>query len=100
MYGFGATSKSTTILNFCNLNSDHIKTIFDNSKTKINKFTALTNIPIIYSKKFFKIKIKYCILFAWNHHKEIFSKINNSKNIQWLTHIDKNHFGKYKKYFL
>ena len=100
IYGFGATSKSTTILNFCNLNSDHIKSIFDNSKTKINKFTPLTSIPIIDSKKFFKIKIKYCILFAWNHHKEIFSKIKNSKNIQWLTHIDKNHFGKYKKYFL
>lgn len=100
IYGFGATSKSTTILNFCNINKSHIKMIFDNSKTKINKFTPLTHIPIVNSKKFFKTEIKYCILFAWNHHREIFSKIKNSKNIQWLTHINKSHFGKYKKYFI
>ena len=100
IYGFGATSKSTTILNFCNINKSHIKMIFDNSKTKINKFTPLTHIPIVNSKKFLKTEIKYCILFAWNHHREIFSKIKNSKNIQWLTHINKSHFGKYKKYFI
>jgi methylation protein EvaC len=100
IYGFGATSKSTTILNFCKINKNHIKMIFDNSKTKINKFTPLTNIPIVNSKKFFKTKVNYCVLFAWNHHKEIFSKIKGSKNIRWLTHIDKKHFGNYKKYIL
>ena len=100
VYGFGATSKSTTILNFCNIDKSHIKMIFDNSKTKINKFTPLTHIPIVDSKKFFKTEIKYCILFAWNHHREIFSKIKDFKNIRWLTHINKSHFGKYKKYFI
>ena len=90
IYGFGATSKSTTILNFCKINKNHIKMIFDNSKTKINKFTPLTNIPIVNSKKFFKTKVNYCVLFAWNHHKEIFSKIKGSKK----------HFGDYKKYIL
>ncbi len=100
IYGFGATSKSTTILNFCNVNKNHIKMIFDNSKTKINKFTPLTHIPIVSSKIFFRTKIRYCVLFAWNHHREIFSKIKGSKKIRWLTHINKNHFGKYKKYII
>ncbi len=56
IYGFGATSKSTTILNYCNINGKHIDTIFDNSKTKIKKFTPLTNIPITDSKYFNKKK--------------------------------------------
>lgn len=100
IHGFGATSKSTTILNFCNINKNHISVIFDNSKTKINKFTPITHIPIKNSKKFSNKKVKYCVLFAWNHHKEIFSKIKKSKDIKWLTHIDKKHFGKFKKFFL
>ena len=98
IYGFGATSKSTTILNFCNINNKHIEMIFDNSKTKINKFTPLTKIPVVNSNIFFNKDIKYCVLFAWNHHKEIFSKIDGAKKIKWLTHIDKKHFGKYQKY--
>ena len=100
IYGFGATSKSTTILNYCKLNNKHIEVIFDNSKTKINKFTPLSNIPIVNSKKFLKTKVDYCVLFAWNHYKEIFSKIKRSKKIKWLAHIDKKHFGNYQKYFI
>ena len=100
IYGFGATSKSTTILNYCNINNDHIETIFDNSKTKIKKFTPLTNVPITSSEYFNKTEIKYCILFAWNHYKEIFSKIKKSNKIRWISHIDKKYFKKYNKYFL
>ncbi len=100
IYGFGATSKSTTILNYCNINKNHIEMIFDNSKTKINKFTPITNIPVVNSKLFYKKKIKYCVLFAWNHYVEIFSKIKGAKKIKWLTHINKTHFGKYKKYII
>ena len=74
--------------------------IFDNSKTKINKFTPITNIPVVNSKLFYKKKIKYCVLFAWNHYVEIFSKIKGAKKIKWLTHINKTHFGKYKKYII
>ena len=38
IYGYGATSKSTTIINFCNIDNSQIKGIFDNSPTKIGKF--------------------------------------------------------------
>ena len=36
--------KVQQFLNFCNVNNKHIEMIFDNSKTKINKFTPLTKI--------------------------------------------------------
>ena len=34
IFGYGATSKSTTILHFCNINYNMIAGIFDNTPTK------------------------------------------------------------------
>tara|TARA_A100001015_G_scaffold223682_1_gene252001 strand:- start:1565 stop:2794 length:1230 start_codon:yes stop_codon:yes gene_type:complete len=93
IYGYGATSKSTTIIHFCNINFKMIRGIFDNSPTKINKFLPGKKIKIINYNEFKKIKPKYCFLFAWNHYKEIFKK-ESKNNIKWLCHIDKKHFPK------
>ena len=93
IYGYGATSKSTTIINFCNLKSNSIEGIFDTSPTKIGRYAPGTSIPIIDYKKFDIIKPKYCILFAWNHHLEIFKKEKN-KNVIWITHVNKKFFNK------
>ena len=74
VYGYGATSKSTTILHFCNINDNWIKGIFDNTPTKIGNFFPAKKIKIIDYKDFNIIKPKYCFLFAWNHFKEVFKK--------------------------
>ena len=103
LYGYGATSKSTTILNYCNVDNKYIKGIFDTTYTKIDKFTPGTNIPILdYKNKFKLIKPKICILFAWNHFKEICEKEKDQLNrgLKFLIHIDKKHMKGYKKYFL
>ena len=91
IFGYGATSKSTTILHFCNVNYNMIAGIFDNTPTKIGKYFPGKKIRIIDYKKFKNIKPKYCFLFAWNHYKEIFKK-EKKNNIKWLCHIDKRHF--------
>ncbi len=93
IYGYGATSKSTTILHFCNIKDNLIKGIFDNTPTKINKYFPSKKIKIIDYEKFKEIKPKYCFLFAWNHFKEIFEKEKLNK-IKWLCHIDKKYFPK------
>ena len=93
IYGYGATSKSTTILHFCNVKDNMIKGIFDNTPTKIGNYFPAKKIKIIDYKNFKEIKPKYCFLFAWNHFKEIFNKEKNNK-IKWLCHIDKKHFPK------
>lgn len=93
VYGYGATSKSSTILHYCNISGEHIEGIFDNSKTKINKFSPGKKIKIIDHKKITQIKPKYCILFAWNHYKEIMIK-ENKRNIKWITHLPKSIFAK------
>ena len=93
VYGYGATSKSTTIINFCNLKSKDIDGIFDTTPTKIGGFAPGTSIPIIDYKNFNEINPKFCILFAWNHINEILKKEKN-KDIKWLSHINKKYFNK------
>ena len=100
IFGYGATSKSTTILHFCNINYKMIAGIFDNTPTKIGKYFPGKKIKIIDYKNFKKIQPKYCFLFAWNHYKEIFKK-EKKNNIKWLCHIDKRHFPqKMRKSFI
>ena len=103
LYGYGATSKSTTIMNYCNVNRNNIEGIFDTTFTKIGKFTPGTKIPVLdYKKKFGLIKPKICILFAWNHFKEICHKEKKElkKGLKFLIHIDKKHMKGHQKYFL
>ena len=94
VYGYGATSKSSTILHYCNIGNNQIKGIFDNSRTKINKLSPGKKIKIINHNKIKKILPKYCILFAWNHYKEIMNK-ESKKEIRWISHLSNKEFDKY-----
>ena len=85
--GYGATSKSTTILNYCQINTGSIDCIFDTTKDKINKFSPGMHIPIIDYKYFKKSNYKKIFLFAWNHKKEILLKEKKIKDIQWFSHL-------------
>ena len=87
--GYGATSKSTTILNYCGIGPDLIDCIFDTTPDKIGKFSPGKHIPII-DHKYFKRKFyDYSFLFAWNHRKEIEKKENKylKNGGKWITHI-------------
>lgn len=85
--GYAATSKSTTILNYCNIGKDLIDFITDTTPEKIGKFTPGTHIPVIDHKNFLYNKPDIAVLFAWNHKKEIFLKEKNFKKSggKWLT---------------
>ena len=85
--GYGATSKSTTILNFCNINNSMIDCIYDTTRDKIGKLTPGTHIPVVDYKLFKKSKYKHVFLFAWNHKKEILKK-EKKKKIKWFTHLN------------
>ena len=87
--GYGATAKSKTILNFCNINNKIIKFFVDTTPDKSNKFLPGTNIKIKkYNPKFMK-KVDYIFLGAWNFKKEIFKKekkfIKNGG--KFITHV-------------
>ncbi len=87
--GYAATSKSTTILNYCGINNRHINFICDTTPNKINMFSPGTHIPIVPVDYFKKNIPDYTFLFAWNHKKEIFKKEKKILNkTKWFAHVD------------
>ena len=84
--GYAATSKSTTILNYCKIDSKTIKFICDTTPEKIGKFSPGMHIPVV-DMKYFKNNITDAIyLFAWNHKEEILKKETNFKG-DWFSHV-------------
>ena len=87
--GYAATSKSTTIYNYCKIDSNHINFITDTTPIKQNKLSPGMHIPI-YDYNYFNNNLPdYCFLLAWNLEKEILEKEKNnfSKVGKWITHI-------------
>ena len=87
--GYAATAKSTTVLNYCNLNTDTIDFICDSTKEKIGKFSPGAHIPIVPVSHFHKNLPDVAYLFAWNHKDEIFSKEKEflKKGGSWFSHV-------------
>jgi len=72
--GYGATSKSTTLLNYAQIGPDLIDYICDITPSKIDKFTPGTHIPIKSYEAFKEDDLSHALLLAWNHKKEILKK--------------------------
>lgn len=72
--GYGATSKSTTTLNYAKIGPDLLEYITDNTPNKIGKFTPGTHIPIKDHQQFLDDDHNYTLLLAWNHKDEIIKK--------------------------
>ena len=88
--GYAATSKSTTILNYCNIDSKLIDQIYDTTPIKFGKFSPGKHIPIRDYKHFLEDKPDVSLLFGWNHKNEIFSKEKNyiKNGGKWISHIE------------
>ena len=87
--GYAATSKSTTILNYCNLDKNIINFICDTTKEKVGRFSPGTHIPIVPVSHFHKNLPDIAYLFAWNHREEIFAKEKNfvKNGGKWISHV-------------
>jgi 2-polyprenyl-3-methyl-5-hydroxy-6-metoxy-1,4-benzoquinol methylase len=89
--GYGATSKSTTVLNYCGIGPDLIEYISDTTPIKQGKFTPGKHIPVKPYEAFKANPPDYAILFAWNHAEEIMA---NEKGFidaggKWIVHVPK-----------
>ena len=85
--GYAATSKSTTILNYCQIGCDQIDYICDTTSEKIGKFSPGMHIPIKNMDYFRKNQTDCIYLFAWNHKLEILNKEKNFKGY-WFSHVE------------
>lgn len=72
--GYAATSKSTTILNYCGIGPDLIEFISDTTPVKQGKVTPGTYIPVVPRAAFGPPYPDYAVLFGWNHEQEILAK--------------------------
>ena len=89
--GYGATSKSTTILNYSGIDKELIEFISDTTPLKQNKFSPGMHIPIKPYEAFIDNPPDYALLFAWNHANEIFEKETNfiKNGGKWIRFVPK-----------
>ena len=87
--GYAATSKSTTVLNYCGIDSSLIEFIVDSTPEKQGTFTPGSHIPIISDNDPRIKEIDYFVLFAWNHQREIITKENAKGNsdFNWISFV-------------
>ena len=86
---YGATYKSATIFNYCNIGPDLISFVTDSTKNKQGKYTPGMHIPIKPPCDMVKERVDFAFLGAWNFLKEI--KHKEKKFLQsggkFITHV-------------
>ncbi len=88
---YGATYKSTTVFNYCNLNSKMIEYVTDTTLNKQGKYTPGTHIKIVSPEHGMNDTVDYAFLGAWNFKKEIFKKEKDflKRGGKFITHVPK-----------
>ena len=69
--GYGASARSSTLLNFCNINNKHLDLVFDKNILKDNLYTAGSNIMIKQPKIGAFGRTNCIVILAWNFKDEI-----------------------------
>ena len=87
--GYGATSKSTTIINYCGITPDLVEFISDTTPIKQGKFSPGAHIPVRPYEEFVRNYPEYALLFAWNHAREIMDKEENFRAAdgRWIVYV-------------
>jgi methylation protein EvaC len=71
---YGATSKSTTVFNYCGITTEHIDYIVDTTPYKQGKLAPGSHIPVVSPEEGFNHEVDVAFLGAWNFSKEIYNK--------------------------
>ena len=92
--GYGAAAKTTTLLNYFNLNKNKtIKFIFDDNKLKQGLYLPGTQIKILDPRYLFRENLDILIIFAWNYSdiiiKNIKKKLKKKKSLKFLVPFPK-----------
>jgi len=87
--GYAATSKSTTVTNYCRITPDLVEYISDTTPIKQNKFSPGVHIPVRPHAEFCANPPDYALLFGWNHAKEIKAKEREfvERGGRWIVYV-------------
>ena len=80
IHAYGASAKSTTLLNYYGINSDLVPLVVDYTPTKIGKYIPMANIKIISEQEGFRNPPDYYLLTIWNYKEEIIRKVRGVGN--------------------
>ena len=88
---YGATYKSTTVFNYCNIGKNYLDYVTDTTPNKQGRYTPGKHVPIISPKHGFNDSVDYAFLGAWNFKKEILSKERKfiKRGGRFITHVPK-----------
>ena len=88
---YGATYKSTTVFNYCNIDKRYFDYVTDTTLNKQGKYTPGKHLPIISPEKGFNESVDYAFLGAWNFKKEILRKESKfiKRGGRFITHVPK-----------
>ncbi len=86
---YGATYKSTTVFNYCKIDTRYFHYVTDTTYNKQGKFTPGTHIPIISPEIGFNDSVDYAFLGAWNFKREILNKEKKfiKRGGKFITHV-------------
>lgn len=87
--GYGATSKSATVTNFCGIGSSLVSFVCDTTPEKQGRLTPGSHIPVMPPEAFSDPYPDYALLFAWNHADEIMAKERRFREQggRWILYV-------------
>jgi methylation protein EvaC len=87
--GYGATSKSTTVINYCGITPSHVEFISDTTPIKQGRLSPGAHIPVKPYGEFTRHYPDYALLFAWNHAAEIREKETGfvAAGGRWIVYV-------------
>ncbi|MGI8785287.1 MAG: methyltransferase domain-containing protein [Acidobacteriota bacterium] len=87
--GYAATSKSTTVINYCQITAETVEFISDTTPIKQGKYSPGMHIPVRPHAEFAARYPDYALLFGWNHAGEIMSKEQafRASGGQWIVYV-------------
>jgi methylation protein EvaC len=87
--GYAATSKSTTVINYCGITPKLVEYISDTTPIKQGKLSPGAHIPVRPYEEFKARYPDYALLFGWNHAEEIMAKEQAFKASggKWIVYV-------------
>lgn len=80
LIGYGASARSSTMLNFCGIDRGYLDSLADRSPLKHRHYSPGTDILIVDPKDAFAISPDVVLLLAWNFQDEILAQIKSERN--------------------
>ncbi len=76
IYGVGAPSRASTLINYAGLDDGLIDCVMEvSSSHKIDKFVPGTRIPVLDEAKLYRDQPEYALLFSWHISKELMENL-------------------------